>query len=129
MQMPENAQSKLSYTDLPGGTVTFLFSDIEGSTKLLKQLGADRYGQVLADQRRVLRSVFEQYNGSEIDTQGDAFFVSFPRATQAVAAVVEIQRTLAAHDWPEGVEVRVRMGLHPTPLVPEQCTWDTDIRR
>ena len=65
---------------LPEGTVTFLFTDIEESTRLLQQLGPDRYRGVLAEQRRILRSAFEQYNGTEIDTQGDAFFVAFPRA-------------------------------------------------
>jgi ABC-type oligopeptide transport system substrate-binding subunit/class 3 adenylate cyclase len=107
-----------------------LFTDIEGSTKLLKQLAADRYGDLLADQRRILRSAFEQYNGSEIDTQGDSFFVSFPRATQALTAVVEIQRSLADHDWPEGIEVRLRMGLHTgEPLVAEEGYVGMDVHR
>ncbi len=128
--MSEKANSKLTITDLPEGTVTFLFTDIEGSTKLLKQLGADRYGQVLADQRRILRSAFEQYHGAEIDTQGDAFFASFPRATQAVAAVVEIQRNLVDHDWPEGVAVRLRIGLHTgEPLVAEEGYVGMDVHR
>ena len=93
--------------NLPAGTVTFLFTDIQGSTELLKQLG-ESYATLLADQRRILRTAFEKWDGREIDTQGDAFFASFPRATQAVAAVVEIQRALAAHNWPSGVELRVR---------------------
>ena len=63
--------------ELPAGTVTFLFTDIEGSTQLLQQLGADCYGQVLSDQRAILRTAFEEHNGHEIDTQGDVFFVSF----------------------------------------------------
>ena len=71
--------------ELPEGTVTFLFTDIEGSTKLLRQLG-DEYANVLADQRRILRAIFAKWHGSEVDTQGDSFFVSFPRATGAVAA-------------------------------------------
>ena len=116
--------------NLPAGTVTFLFSDIEGSTNLLKRLGADRYGDLLADQRRILRDAFKRFNGTEIDTQGDSFFVSFPRATQAVAAVVEIQRALAAHDWPEGVEVRVRMGLHTgEPLRADEGYVGMDVHR
>jgi class 3 adenylate cyclase len=78
---------------LPGGTVTFIFTDIEGSTGLLKQLG-DEYATVLTDQRRILRKNFSRWNGQEVDTQGDSFFVSFPRATEAVAAAVEIQREL-----------------------------------
>ncbi len=102
---------------LPEGTVTFLFTDIEGSTELLKQL-RDSYTIVLSDQRKILRDIFLRWQGQEVDTQGDSFFVSFPRATEAVAAAVEIQRTLAKHTWPEGVEVRVRMGLHTgEPLV------------
>jgi len=79
--MSDEAKSKQTITDLPEGTVTFLFTDIEGSTKLLKKLGADRYGQVLADQRHILRSAFDEFNGTEIDTQGDSFFVSFPPDT------------------------------------------------
>ena len=65
--------------DLPAGTVTFLFTDIEGSTKLLDQLGED-YAELLADQRHIIRTAFEKHGGREIDTQGDAFFASFPRA-------------------------------------------------
>src|SRR5512142_134314 len=97
--------------ELPGGTVTFLFTDIEGSTQLLKELG-DAYGAVVADHRRILREAFGARSGSEVDTQGDAFFYSFPRARDAVAAAVDGQRALAGHAWPEGKGVRVRMGLH-----------------
>ena len=96
---------------LPGGTVTFLFTDIEGSTRLLQELG-DGYGQVVADHRRLLREVFRAAGGSEVDTQGDAFFYSFARARDAVAGAVDAQRALAQHDWPDGTDVRVRMGLH-----------------
>jgi len=96
---------------LPGGTVTFLFTDIEGSTRLLQELG-DGYGQVVADHRRLLREVFQSAGGSEVDTQGDAFFYSFPRARDAVRAAVDGQRALAEHEWPGGAEVLVRMGLH-----------------
>jgi class 3 adenylate cyclase len=95
----------------PGGTVTFLFTDIEGSTRLLQELGDD-YGQVVADHRRILRDVFQQTGGHEVDTQGDAFFYSFTRARDAVLAAVDGQRALARHRWPSGAEVRVRMGLH-----------------
>jgi YVTN family beta-propeller protein len=98
-------------SDLPTGTVTFLFTDIEGSTQLVKTL-RDRYGDVLAAHQTVLRDVFERHGGREIDTQGDAFFVAFRRAKDAVFAAVEGQRALDAHAWPEGVAVRVRMGLH-----------------
>jgi YVTN family beta-propeller protein len=97
--------------ELPSGTVTFLFTDVEGSTRLLKQL-RDRYGQVLTEHRRILRAAFEEHDGQEIDTQGDAFFVAFRKATDAALAAAEAQRALAAHPWPDGVEFRVRMGMH-----------------
>jgi YVTN family beta-propeller protein len=97
--------------ELPSGTVTFLFTDVEGSTRLLKQL-RDRYGEVLADHRRILRTAFEKHGGQEIDTQGDAFFVAFRRATDAALAAAASQHGLAEHPWPEGSEVSVRMGIH-----------------
>jgi class 3 adenylate cyclase len=73
--------------DLPSGTVTFLFTDIEGSTRLIKQL-RDRYEEALADHQRILRGAFADHGGREIDTQGDSFFVAFSRAKDAVAAAV-----------------------------------------
>jgi predicted ATPase/class 3 adenylate cyclase/DNA-binding CsgD family transcriptional regulator len=97
--------------NLPTSTITLLFTDIEGSTRLLQRLG-ERYSEVLAECRHLLRGVFEHWHGHEVDTQGDAFFVVFARAAEAVSAAVEAQRALAAHAWPEGIEVRVRMGLH-----------------
>ena len=97
--------------DYPTGTVTFLFTDIEGSTKLLQQLG-DGYGAVVADHRRILRETLGGAGGREVDTQGDAFFFSFQRARDAVRAAVDGQRALAEHDWPDEAQVRVRMGLH-----------------
>jgi len=97
--------------ELPTGTVTFLFTDIEGSTRLLKQLGAG-YADVLEEHHRLLRRVFAEFGGREVDTQGDALFVAFARAKDAVAGAVEAQQALAAHAWPDRVEVRVRMGLH-----------------
>jgi class 3 adenylate cyclase len=96
---------------LPSGTVTFVFSDIEGSTALLKRLG-ERYDGVLSDHRRLMRECFTELGGVEIDTQGDAFFFAFPRARDAVAGAVEAQRAHAAHEWPDGTAVHVRMGLH-----------------
>ena len=96
---------------LPGGTVTFLFTDIEGSTRLLQELG-DSYGDVVRDHRRLLRETLGDQGGTEVDTQGDAFFYSFSRARDAVAGAVAAQRALTAHDWPEHKQVRVRMGLH-----------------
>src|SRR5262245_16518580 len=95
----------------PRGTVTFLFTDVEGSTQLLRLL-RDRYGAVLAEHRRLLRDAFGAHGGEEVDTQGDAFFYVFSRARDAAAAAVDGQRALAAHAWPEGAEFRVRMGLH-----------------
>ena len=97
--------------DLPSGTVTFVFTDVEGSTELLKALG-DRYAEVLGAHRRIVREAFGAAGGAEIDTQGDAFFFAFPRARDAVAAAVEAQRAHAAHTWPEETAVRVRIGLH-----------------
>ncbi|HJT56397.1 MAG TPA: protein kinase [Ktedonobacteraceae bacterium] len=97
--------------DLPTGTVTLLFTDIEGSTRLLQRLG-ERYARVLAECRQVLRSVFQEWNGFEVDTQGDAFFVVFARASDAVLAVADAQRALAKYSWPTDEPVRVRMGLH-----------------
>jgi class 3 adenylate cyclase len=96
----------------PAGTVTFVFTDIEGSTRLLQELGDEEYGRVAGDHRRLLRETFGARGGTEIDTQGDAFFYSFPRARDAVAAAVDAQRALRDHQWPDGRDVRVRMGLH-----------------
>jgi class 3 adenylate cyclase len=96
---------------LPSGTVTFAFTDIEGSTALLKQLGA-HYESLLMDHRRIVRETFTRANGVEIDAQGDAFFFAFGRARDAVGAAVDVQRAHVAHDWPDGVDVRVRLGLH-----------------
>lgn len=103
------ASSRLS--DLPSGTVTFLFTDIEGSTRLEREL-REHYTDVLREHQRLLREAFERHGGHEIDTQGDSFFAVFPRARDAVAAAVDIQRALAGHEWPEGGDVRVRIGMH-----------------
>jgi len=116
-------------TELPRGTVTFLFTDIEGSTRLLKQLG-ERYTEVLADHRRILREAAEAREGREIDTQGDSFFFAFARANAALGAAVVAQRALAEHDWPEGGEVRVRMGLHTgEPTVGEESYIGLGVHR
>lgn len=96
---------------LPAGTVTFLFSDIEGSTRLLQRLG-DGYGDLVAQHRRLIREAASGVGGNEIDSQGDAFFFSFPRARDALAAALDAQRRLGEAGWPDGVEVRVRIGLH-----------------
>jgi predicted ATPase/class 3 adenylate cyclase len=97
--------------ELPNGTVTFLFSDVEGSTRLLTRL-PDRYAQVLGDHHRLLRAAFAEHRGREVHTEGDAFFVAFARAGDAIAAAVSAQRALASQRWPEGVDVRVRIGVH-----------------
>ena len=97
--------------DVPTGTITLLFTDIEGSTLLLQHIG-EQYSRVLAQCRQVLRTAFQQYHGHEVDTQGDAFFFAFARATDAVSAAAAAQRALASHTWAEQTAVRVRMGLH-----------------
>jgi predicted ATPase/class 3 adenylate cyclase len=97
--------------ELPTGTVTFLFSDIEGSTRLLQQLGPN-YARVLGEHQALLRAAWAAHGGVEVDTQGDSFFVAFPSAPQAVAAAAQATQALAAHVWSEGTAVRVRMGLH-----------------
>ncbi|MGI8551760.1 MAG: ATP-binding protein [Dehalococcoidia bacterium] len=97
--------------ELPSGTLTLLFTDIEDSTGLTLHLGT-RYPEVLAIQRDLLRAAFREHDGHEVDTQGDSFFAVFPRATQAVLAAVQAQRALAALRSPEGEALRVRMGLH-----------------
>ena len=117
-------------SQLPGGTVTFVFTDIEGSTRLLQELGDEAYGRVSGDHRRLVRETFGARGGTEIDTQGDAFFFSFPRARDAVAAAVDGQRALRDHDWPEGSELRVRMGLHTgEPHVGEEGYLGLDVVR
>jgi predicted ATPase/class 3 adenylate cyclase len=95
-----------------GGTRTFLFSDIEGSTRLLDELGTERYTSVLERHAALLRAAFAEHGGREEGTEGDSFFVVFDSALEAVVAAVDGQRALAAEKWPEGVEVNVRMGLH-----------------
>jgi predicted ATPase/class 3 adenylate cyclase/Tfp pilus assembly protein PilF len=118
--MPHHA---VAMPDLPSGTVTFLFTDIEGSTKLLHELG-DRYADALAEHRRVLRGAFSEHGGVEVDTQGDAFFGAFARASDAVAAATEIQRGLAPGP------IRVRIGLHTgEPLRTEEGYVGLDVHR
>src|SRR4051812_21412960 len=96
----------------PTGTVTFLFTDIEGSTRLLETLGREQYAEALDLHRRLLRETFDRHGGYEVDCEGDSFFMAFPRADAAVAAAGEAQRALATAPWPDQVELRVRMGLH-----------------
>ncbi len=98
--------------DLPTGTLTLLFSDIEGSTSLLSRLGGERYGEVLSAQRRILRSAIERHHGREMGTEGDSFFVVFRSVGDALNAAYEAQYGLQTHPWPVGSRVGVRMGLH-----------------
>ena len=97
--------------ELPAGTVTFLFSDIEGSTRLLQKLGA-RYAGILEEQREILRRAVSDEGGVEVDSSGDAFFAAFPRASGAVNAAASVQRAHNADALPDGCVLRVRMGLH-----------------
>jgi predicted ATPase/class 3 adenylate cyclase len=97
--------------ELPTGTVTFLFTDIEGSTRLLQELGDD-YAAVRDEHAAAVRRAVADHGGTEVSTAGDSFFCVFPDAVEAVAASVEVQRTLAVGEWPHDVRVRVRMGLH-----------------
>ena len=107
--------------ELPAGTVTFLFTDVEGSTKLLHELGAERYAEALTEHRRVLREACARHGGVEVDTQGDAFFIAFPTAPGAVAAAREAQ---------DGLEIPVRMGLHTgTPLLANEGYVGRDVHR
>src|ERR671932_2307737 len=109
---------------LPSGTVTFLFTDIEGSTRLLHELGAERYARALADHRRILREAFGAHGGVEVDTQGDAFFVAFPTAPGALAAAADAQERLA------GAPIRVRIGIHTgTPHLTEEGYVGEDVHR
>jgi class 3 adenylate cyclase/DNA-binding CsgD family transcriptional regulator len=101
-----------SQGSLPQGTVTFLFTDIEGSTRLLDRLGRDRYGPLLEQQRELLRDVVEAGGGAQVDATGDSLLAVFSSAGGAVAAAVAAQRALAGERWPADADVHVRMGLH-----------------
>lgn len=114
---------------LPKGTVTLLFSDVDGSTVLLSRLGP-AYADALDGQRRVLRSASATHGGTEMGTEGDGFFVAFPTAPAAVAAATEAQRELAVYPWPQGERVRVRMGIHTgSPAVHEGGYVGMDVHR
>jgi class 3 adenylate cyclase len=101
----------IGMSELLAGPATLVFTDIEGSTPLLKQLRS-RYPEALSDHRRLLEHAFEEHGGREVDTQGDAFFFVFATARDAVLAAVRGTRALASHPWPEGTKLRVRMGIH-----------------
>ena len=114
---------------LPTGTVTFLFTDIEGSTRLLHTLG-ERYAEALTDHRRLLRAAFTLHRGVEVDTQGDSFFIAFADPSGALAAAEQAQRALSSHAWPEGEALHVRMGLHTgEPLVVDGHYVGIDVHR
>lgn len=102
----------MALTAAGGGTATFLFSDIEGSTRLEQRIGTNRYAELRERHRALLRAAFSANGGAEQGTEGDSFFVVFRSAPSAVAAAIEAQRALAAEPWPEDAAIRVRMGLH-----------------
>jgi predicted ATPase/class 3 adenylate cyclase len=119
---PEVGDHEVVHCELPSGTVTFIFTDIEGSTRLLHELGTDAYAQALSEHRRVLRARSAAHGGVEVDTRGDAFFVAFPSAPNAVAAARATQEALAAGP------IRVRMGLHTgTPKLAEDGYIGADV--
>jgi DNA-binding NarL/FixJ family response regulator/class 3 adenylate cyclase len=122
-----------SYTrgmlDLPRGVVTFLFTDIEGSTGILARLG-EAYGDVLLIHRTMIREAVADHGGVVVDCRGDEFFASFGEAADAARAAAEAQRRIATHGWPEGAEVRVRMGLHTgTPELSGDGYFGLDVHR
>src|SRR5690348_16254739 len=111
--------------DLPSGTVTFLFTDVEGSTALLHELGDERYAAALAAHREAVRAACAEHGGIEVDTQGDAFLFAFPTAPGSTAAAADFTQRLAA-DGPN----RVRAGLHTgTPLLTEEGYVGEDLLR
>jgi DNA-binding NarL/FixJ family response regulator/class 3 adenylate cyclase len=115
--------------ELPQGTVTLLFTDVERSTQLVHQLG-DAYAGVLADHRRLVRETVAEWGGFEVDSRGDEFFLAFATATAAVDAAVALQKALATHDWPPGTQLRVRMGLHTgRPTLRDGAYFGMDVHR
>jgi len=127
--MIEKEGRNVAIRQLLTGTLTLLFTDIEGSTRLLQQLG-DAYATVLKECRSLMREAFRQSRGFEVDTQGDAFFVVFERASDAVSAAIHVQQALFATQWPEGADVRVRIGIHTgEPLPTEEGYIGLDVHR
>ena len=110
-QQTEIKTRAVDLSKLPRGTVTFLLSDIEGSTRLLRQLG-DAYGAVLRDVRALIRSSVRASGGHEVDCRADEFFAAFADPAGALGAALAVQRSLRRREWPESVEVRVRIGVH-----------------
>jgi predicted ATPase/class 3 adenylate cyclase len=110
--------------ELPTGTVTFVFTDVEGSTRLLQRLGADAYANALAEHRRALREAFARHDGVEVDTQGDSFFIAFSTAPAALAAAAEVRQVLAPGP------IRVRIGIHTgTPYITDEGYVGPDVHR
>jgi len=116
-------------TDLPTGTVTFLFTDVEGSTGLVGKLG-DAYGDAMSEHRRILREAIAASNGHEVDSRGEEFFAAFQRTRDAVTAALAAQREFAAHEWPPGTPVRIRVGIHTgEPALGESGYEGLDVHR
>jgi len=113
--------------DLPAGTVTFLFADIVQSTELVQRLGDPAYAELIATYRALLRSAFAAHGGREIDTQGDAFFVAFARAGDAVRGALAIQRAIATHRWPPQTPLQIRIGLHTCLLYTSDAADDMQV--
>jgi class 3 adenylate cyclase len=114
---------------LPEGTVTFVFTDIEGSTNILRRLGS-RYGGMIAEHARLIRAALESHDGWEVDTQGDAFFCVFGRAGDAVSFAASLQQAIEAHEWPEGVALRIRIAIHTgEPALADKRYYGVDVHR
>ena len=122
LETDDAVSTTTSAAPVAGGTVTFVFSDIEGSTRLLNQL-RDEYGQLLDDYYALVGGAFERNGGAEVDRAGDGLFHSFPSARRAAVAAVEAQRAMAEHAWPSGALVRARMGLHTGEPVSARTTY------
>ena len=111
------------------GTITFLFTDIEGSTRLLERMGTE-YAVLLSEHHKIMRTAIQKWNGREVDTQGDAFFVTFTRALDAVQCAADAQRAFATHKWHMDEQLRVRMGLHTgEPLIASTGYVGMDVHR
>src|SRR3982074_1660968 len=111
---------------LPAGTVTLLFTDIEGSTKMVRTLGTDRWETVLEIHSGIIREALATHGGTEVRTEGDAFFVVFASPTAAVRAAVSAQRSLSGATWPHGITISVRMGLHTGEARPASSASGSD---
>jgi len=127
--MSDQKKSDIPFNFAPAGTVTFLFTDIEGSTQLLSRL-RKRYSTLLSELRRILRKILVKWHGHEIGTEGDSFYAVFPRAKDAVSAAVEIQLELAEKKWPDDVSVLLRIGIHTgEPWVDKEGYTGLDVHR